>query len=81
MARFSLTDLTSGSRRRRHDGYYQPSLKGIVGSVAYSLTQQSARLDTRRAAVCPMTRQLARLGTHQTVLYKAIPYSLKDIHI
>ena len=58
---------------------YQPGPKGMIGSTAYSLTQQPVRPSTRWAIVCPMTQQLARLGTRQSELYKANPYSLKDI--
>ncbi|GFZ08150.1 hypothetical protein Acr_19g0010870 [Actinidia rufa] len=50
---------------------YQPSPRSMAGSTAYSLTQRLARMSTCQAAVCPVTRQLARQGTRQTMLYKA----------
>ena len=49
---------------------YQSGLRSMVGSIAYSLTQRSSRMATRRAVVCSMTRQLARQGTRRAVPYK-----------
>ncbi|GFS46180.1 hypothetical protein Acr_00g0100630 [Actinidia rufa] len=53
------------------------SPKSMAGSSAYSLTQQSAHPSARRAAICPMTRQLASQGMRRTVQYKVSIYFSK----
>ncbi|GFZ06187.1 hypothetical protein Acr_18g0003570 [Actinidia rufa] len=77
LAMFSLTTLRLDRDIDDMMTSYQPSPRGMAGSAAYPLTQQSARLGTCRVVVCPVTRQLACSGTRRTELYKINPYYLK----
>ena len=59
---------------------YLSGHRGMAGSVAYSLTQWMACMSTRRAAVCQVTRWLARQGMCRVMDCNRRIVVLKEVH-